>query len=121
MDCCSDHLCNACWSCITKKSSTNFNIACVYNNCHGVIRHVSCNMSNMRKVVSCDFQTPRSGLKNQGRAMISFNNFKMFGNLSLKCLIIKKLLKPLTILEGTQSKTSPNLISNNIKITFPSR
>ena len=76
------------------------------------------NISNMRKSVSSDIQTLRSGLKKRGTAEFFKTNFEVFGYLmkhSFECSI--KLLKALMILKEIQSKSSPNFMI--IRITHP--
>ena len=71
----------------------------------------------MRKSVSSDFQTLRSGWKNEAQKSF-LTNFEVFENRmkhSFACLIY--LLKPLIILGENQSKKSPNFMI--IKITYP--
>ena len=77
-----------------------------------------CNISNMRKSVSSNIQTLRSGLKKTRCSRVFLINFKVFGYLmkhSFKCLIW--LLKALMILREIQSKSSLNFMI--IRITYP--
>ena len=52
--------------------------------------HLVCNISNTRKRVSSDIQTPRSRLKKRGAAEFFLNDFEVFGYLkkhTFECLI----------------------------------
>ena len=75
------------------------------------------NISNTRKSVSSNFQTPRSRLEKRGAAEFFLTIFKVFGNRRkhfFECLI--KLLKVLIILGEILSQSSQNFMI--IKITF---
>ena len=65
-----------------------------------------------------DFQTPRSGLEKTGRSRVFLTDFELFGYLmlySFECFV--QPFKPLIILGGFQSKSSPKFMV--ISIAFP--